>query len=90
MFETVNTKGLKHNFSLVRIPLAKFEPAFESGKAEPGDLVAAPVFIPGLGAGWDIGGGPSPTKVIARSELADQLLEFLEEVRTGNPAFPNG
>lgn len=83
-------KGIKYNFTLVRIPLAKFEPAFKKGKARPGDLVAEPLFEPGQGAGWNIGGNSPFYKIITRRELADQLLEFLEDVRRTNPNLPTG
>jgi hypothetical protein len=81
--------AIKQDFTRLRIPLAKFEPAFEQGKARPGDLIARAVFLPGQGAGWTIEQTQSPP-AIARSQLANQLLEFLEDVRAKNPHLPGG
>lgn len=66
-------------FKRVRIPLAKFEPAFRTVQAAPGDIVPEPVFVRGHGAGWNI--GDSSPDIVARQELADSLLRSLEKAR---------
>lgn len=81
---------VKRTFALVRIPLAKYEPAFQGGRAKPGDLIAEPAFTPGQGATWVIEVGSDEFRIMPRNSLADLFLEFLEEVRRANPALPNG
>jgi hypothetical protein len=73
-------------FKSIRVPLAKYEPAFRTGKAAPGDIVPEPVFVPGRGAGWDI--GDRTPNVIARNDLADALLRSLERARGAHSAIP--
>lgn len=71
-------KATKRSLARVRIPLAKFEPSGRAGKALPGDLIAHPALIEGVGAGWDV--GTDRPDVVSRRDLSDGLLSLLESL----------
>jgi hypothetical protein len=77
---------LKQQLAVVRMPLAKFEPAFK--RAEPGDLVAEPGFTPGGGASWNISESAEPT-IVTRNDLSDGVIAFFERCRSANPHLPD-
>jgi hypothetical protein len=77
------------SFKRVRVPLVKYAPAFRERTTKPGDLVPEAVFVPDLGVAWEI--GETSSDIVTRTELADELLGFLEACRRSQPhVFPAG
>jgi hypothetical protein len=70
---------VKTELAEVRVPLAKLEPAKHSRGASPGDLIAQPALVPGMGAAWNV--GPTTVRIVTRRELSDAVLTLLEAAR---------
>lgn len=70
------SRPVKHQLERVRIPLAKLEAP--KSKNSPGRTIAHPALTAMHGLGWVL----SPDEVVARTELSDHFLSFLEHVRS--------
>lgn len=66
-------RSLKHEFELVRIPLAKYEAAKKNPN---GYTFAYPILVPNHGAGWLIG----QNQAVTRRDLSDKFLKLVEEL----------
>jgi hypothetical protein len=72
---------VKHQFNRLRVPLAKMEPssAFRESDYE----IAYPALVRDHGIGWFV----APEICITRRELADEMINLLEELRRVDPSF---
>lgn len=70
------SKPAKHQFERVRIPLAKLEAPKAKKFSE--RTIAHPALTAAHGLAWVL----APGEVVARTELSDHFLSFLEQVRS--------
>lgn len=66
------SKKIKHTFTRLRIPLAKYEPANFHKNTD--SKIAYPMLNSDIGVAWQV----SEDTIITRRDLSDILLDFLE------------